>query len=217
MSTNNPTALPAQMRFIDHGKGGAPDVLAVGLGPLPVPGADEVMIRVAYAGVNRPDVLQRGGSYPPPPGASAVPGARGVRRSRGNRRGRAAQWKAGDQVCALTNGGGYAEYVNGTRWAGAAGAARLSMLQAAALPETYFTVWANVFERGGLKAPARRCWCMAARRASASPRSRWPRPGAPPCMPRSAVRTRYAPACRRWGPMRDQLPRGGLSLPRSRA
>ena len=110
MSMPNTTALPAQMRFIDHGKGGAPDVLVVNQGPLPVPGADEVLIRVAYAGVNRPDVLQRSGNYPPPPGSSPLLGLEvsgevvavgaGV-----------TQWKAGDKVCALTNGGGYAEYV----------------------------------------------------------------------------------------------------------
>jgi NADPH2:quinone reductase len=151
MSTNNPTALPAQMRFIDHGKGGAPDVLAVGLGPLPVPGADEVLIRVAYAGVNRPDVLQRSGNYPPPAGASAVLGLEvsGEVVATGAA---VTQWKAGDQVCALTNGGGYAEYCAVPAGQVLPVPAGLSMLQAAALPETYFTVWANVFERGRLAA-----------------------------------------------------------------
>ena len=143
--------LPATMRFIDHGRGGPPDVLKEGTGPLPSLAEGEVMIRVAWAGVNRPDVLQRGGSYPPPPGASpylglevsgeiAAVGA-GVQR-----------WKLGDRVCALTNGGGYAEYVNVPAGQVLPVPRGLSMLQAAALPETYFTVWANVFERGGLKA-----------------------------------------------------------------
>ena len=151
MSMPNTTALPAQMRFIDHGKGGAPDVLVVNQGPLPVPGADEVLIRVAYAGVNRPDVLQRSGNYPPPPGSSPLLGLEvsgevvavgaGV-----------TQWKAGDKVCALTNGGGYAEFVAVPAGQVLAVPAGLSMLQAAALPETYFTVWANVFERGRLAA-----------------------------------------------------------------
>ena len=132
--------LPATMRFIDHGRGGPPDVLKEGTGPLPSLAEGEVMIRVAWAGVNRPDVLQRGGSYPPPPGASpylglevsgeiAAVGA-GVQR-----------WKLGDRVCALTNGGGYAEYVNVPAGQVLPVPRGLSMLQAAALPETYFTVW----------------------------------------------------------------------------
>ncbi len=143
--------LPATMRFIDHGRGGPPDVLQARTGPLPQLADGEVMIRVAWAGVNRPDVLQRSGSYPPPPGASpylglevsgeiAAVGA-GVQR-----------WKVGDRVCALTNGGGYAEYVNVPAGQVLPVPRGLSLLQGAALPETYFTVWANVFERGGLKA-----------------------------------------------------------------
>ena len=151
MSMPNTTALPAQMRFIDHGKGGAPDVLVVNQGPLPVPGADEVLIRVAYAGVNRPDVLQRSGNYPPPAGASPVLGlevsGEVVAAGAG-----VTQWKAGDKVCALTNGGGYAEYVAVPAGQVLPVPAGLSMLQAAALPETYFTVWTNVFERGRLAA-----------------------------------------------------------------
>ena len=151
MSMPNTAALPAQMRFIDHGKGGAPDVLVVNQGPLPVPGADEVLIRVAYAGVNRPDVLQRSGNYPPPAGASPVLGLEvaGVVVAAGAG---VTQWKAGDKVCALTNGGGYAEYVAVPAGQVLPVPAGLSMLQAAALPETYFTVWANVFERGRLAA-----------------------------------------------------------------
>lgn len=151
MNTPISNALPAQMRFIDHGRGGAPDVLAIGEGLLPVPGADEVLIRVAFAGVNRPDVLQRSGNYPPPAGASPVLGlevsgevvAIGASVS---------QWRVGDKVCALTNGGGYAEFVTVPAGQVLPVPAGLSMLQAAALPETYFTVWANVFERGRLAA-----------------------------------------------------------------
>ena len=119
-------------------------MLVVNQGPLPVPGADEVLIRVAYAGVNRPDVLQRSGNYPPPAGASPVLGLEvsGVVVAAGAG---VTQWKAGDKVCALTNGGGYAEYV-------AVPAGQVLPVQAAALPETFFTVWANVFERGRLAA-----------------------------------------------------------------
>jgi putative PIG3 family NAD(P)H quinone oxidoreductase len=139
------------MRFIDHGKGGSPDVLVLAEGPLPTPAADEVLIRVAYAGVNRPDVLQRSGNYPPPAGASAVLGLEvsGEVVATGAA---VTQWKAGDQVCALTNGGGYAEYCAVPAGQVLPVPAGLSMLQAAALPETYFTVWANVFERGRLAA-----------------------------------------------------------------
>ena len=151
MTTSNQTALPAQMRFIDHGKGGAPDVLVVGHGSLPVPGIDEVLIRVAYAGVNRPDVLQRSGNYPPPAGASPVLGLEVSGEVVATGAG-VARWNLGDKVCALTNGGGYAEFVVVPAGQLLPVPAGLSMLQAAALPETYFTVWANVFERGRLAA-----------------------------------------------------------------
>ena len=102
--------LPTTMRFIDHGKGGPPSVLKPAEAPLPSLRDDEVLIRVAYAGVNRPDVLQRSGSYPPPPGASPYLGleAAGEVVALGKA---VSRWKLGDRVCALTNGGAYAEYV----------------------------------------------------------------------------------------------------------
>jgi NADPH2:quinone reductase len=143
-------SLPTTMRFIDHGRGGAPSVLKPAEGPVPTPRDDEVLIRVAYAGVNRPDVLQRSGSYPPPPGASAYLGLEAsgevVALGKGVRR-----WKIGDRVCALTNGGAYAEYVAAPEGQTLPVPAGLSLLQAAALPETYFTVYTNVIERGRLK------------------------------------------------------------------
>ena len=119
--------------------------------PVPVPEADEVLIKIAYAGVNRPDVLQRMSSYAPPPGASDLPGlecsgtiaAVGASVSR---------WKVGDQVCALLPGGGYAEFATTPAAHVLPVPTGLSMAEAAALPETYFTVWSNVFQRGGLKA-----------------------------------------------------------------
>jgi len=139
------------MRYIDHGKGGPASVMKLAEGPQPAPQAGEVLIEVAYAGVNRPDVLQRSGSYPPPPGASPLLGLEVA--------GRIAavapdvtRWKPGDLVCALTPGGGYAEYC-------AAPAAHclpvpkgLGVREAASLPENWFTVYDNVMTRGRLKA-----------------------------------------------------------------
>jgi putative PIG3 family NAD(P)H quinone oxidoreductase len=139
------------MRYIEHGQGGPAGVLKLAEGPQPALKTGEVLIEVAYAGVNRPDVLQRSGSYPPPPGASPILGLEVA--------GRIAavapdvtQWKPGDVVCALTPGGGYAEYC-------AAPAAHclpvpngLSVKEAASLPENWFTVYDNVMTRGRLKA-----------------------------------------------------------------
>ncbi len=143
-------SLPDTMRFIDHGKGGAPSVLQPVSGPLPQPQSDEVLIRVAFAGVNRPDVLQRSGNYPPPPGASPYLGLEvsGEVVTVGSG---VVGFSIGDRVCALTNGGGYAEYVAVPAGQVLPVPAGLSMLQAAALPETYFTVFTNVIERGMLK------------------------------------------------------------------
>ncbi|HEX4986723.1 MAG TPA: NAD(P)H-quinone oxidoreductase [Burkholderiales bacterium] len=129
---------------------GGPEALRPGRRPVPVPAPGEVLLEVAAAGVNRPDVLQRKGGYPPPAGASDIPGLEvaGTVVALGPE---VTQWKIGDTVCALVTGGGYAEYV-------AAPAAQclpvpkgLTPLQAAGLPETFFTVWVNVFMRGGLK------------------------------------------------------------------
>ena len=143
--------LPSEMRYVDHGTGGPPSVLTVRTGPLPQVREGEVLVRVAFAGVNRPDVAQREGRYPPPPGASPLLGLEvsgevvavgaGVTR-----------WRPGDAVCALCNGGGYAEYVAVPEGQALPVPRGLSMLQAAALPETFFTVWANVIERGRLAA-----------------------------------------------------------------
>jgi putative PIG3 family NAD(P)H quinone oxidoreductase len=144
-------SLPTTMRFIDHGKGGAPSVLVESTAPVPAPRDGEVLIRVAYAGVNRPDVLQRSGNYPPPPGASPYIGLEAAGEVAAVGAG-VTQWRVGDRVCALTNGGAYAEYVATPAGQALPVPAGLTLLQAAALPETYFTVWANVIERGRLKA-----------------------------------------------------------------
>ena len=136
--------------IIIDGKGG-PEVLKLARLPVPQPGSGQILVKVSAAGVNRPDIQQRIGAYPPPPGHSALPGLEiagevvavgpGVMR-----------WKAGDQVCALVNGGGYAEYCIAEETATLPVPAGMDMLSAGALPETAFTVWNNVFERGGLTA-----------------------------------------------------------------
>lgn len=138
------------MRYVDHGAGGAPSVLSVKTGPVPKFGAHEVLIKVAFAGVNRPDVAQRAGSYPPPPGASPYLGleASGTVVAVGAD---VKSFQVGDAVCALCNGGGYAEYVNVPAGQVLPVPKGLSMEQAAALPETYFTVWANLIEGGRLR------------------------------------------------------------------
>jgi hypothetical protein len=138
------------MKYIDHGRGGDADVLRLAERDLPEVGAGEVLIRVAYAGVNRPDVLQRAGSYPPPRGASPHLGLEvaGVVAAVGQG---VPEWQKGDRVCALVNGGGYAEYVAAPAGQVLPVPAGLSMAQAAALPETVLTVWANVVERGRLQ------------------------------------------------------------------
>lgn len=145
------TAKPETMRAVEITKPGGPEVLALCERPVPAPGADEILIRVAAAGVNRPDCLQRAGAYPPPPGASPLPGleASGEVVAIGAS---VTRWKVGDRVCALLNGGGYAEYAACHEDHALGVPAGLSMEEAAALPETFFTVWTNVFDRGRLKA-----------------------------------------------------------------
>ena len=103
-------SIPTNMRFIDHGKGGGPDILAPSECAVPSPQPGEVLVRVAYAGVNRPDCLQRSGLYPPPSGASPIVGLEvsGEVVALGEA---VTQWKVGDKLCALTNGGAYAQYV----------------------------------------------------------------------------------------------------------
>ncbi len=128
---------------------GGPDVLTPVMRPVPVPAADEVLIRIAAAGVNRPDCLQRRGLYPPPPGASDLPGLEvaGQVTATGDA---VTTIKTGDEVCALLAGGGYAEYCTAPAVQCLPIPAGLNFIQAAALPETFFTVWSNVFERGHL-------------------------------------------------------------------
>ncbi len=141
--------VPARMTAIGIKTPGGPDVLVPEERPVPVPGDGEILVKVAAAGVNRPDIMQRKGLYPPPPGASDIPGLEiagevaalgsGVKR-----------WKVGDRVMALVSGGGYAEFcvAHGSHALPVSG---MSMVEAAAVPETFLTVWHNTFERGGLK------------------------------------------------------------------
>ncbi|MBV0891354.1 NAD(P)H-quinone oxidoreductase [Paracoccus sp. Z118] len=146
--------LPDDMDVIEISQPGAAEVLTPARRPVPIPGAGQILIRVAYAGVNRPDVLQRAGAYAPPPGASDLPGLEcsghvaavgpGVTR-----------WNEGDAVCALLPGGGYAEYVTTPADHALAVPSGLSLREAACLPETTFTVWSNVVMRGGLQAGER--------------------------------------------------------------
>lgn len=142
---------PNDMRYINHGSGGSAEVLLPARRPVPIPGDDEVLIEVHYAGVNRPDVQQRNGSYAPPPDASPVIGLEvsGTVVALGPN---VALWRVGDAVCALCAGGGYAEYVVVNEGHCLAVPSSLTMLQAAAIPENYFTVWANVMQRARLKA-----------------------------------------------------------------
>ena len=144
-------AAAMDMRYVEISSYGAPEVLREARGPAPAAGPGEVLVRVKAAGVNRPDVVQRQGFYAPPPGASSIPGLEvagevvslGIGVSR---------WQVGDHVCALVSGGGYAEYVNVPARQALPVPRGLSLEEAAALPETVFTVWSNVFERGGLRA-----------------------------------------------------------------
>jgi NADPH2:quinone reductase len=143
-------SIPARMTAIAISEYGKPDVLVPKEMDMPKPGAGEMLVRVAAAGVNRPDVMQREGKYPPPPGAPDIPGlelagevvalGEGVKR-----------WKVGDKVTALVAGGGYAEYAVVHEAIALPVIPQLSMVEAAAIPETFFTVWHNVFERGALK------------------------------------------------------------------
>ena len=141
---------PIRMKQIEHGTGGAPTVMKIVDAPVPSVRAGEVLIAVEFAGVNRPDVAQRKGEYPPPPGASPVLGLEVAGKIVAVAPD-VTQWRIGDQVCALTPGGGYAEYCAVPAPHCLRIPAGLSTIEAAALPETYFTVWTNVFDRGALK------------------------------------------------------------------
>src|SRR5215813_9193559 len=141
--------LPDRMTVIGIKTPGGPEALVPEERPVPTPGEGEILVKVNAAGVNRPDVMQRQGLYPPPPGAPDIPGleiageivALGPNVKR---------WKIGDRVMALVVGGGYSEYCVAHE-SHALPVSGLSMVEAAAVPETFFTVWHNTFERGGLK------------------------------------------------------------------
>ncbi|HEV8410199.1 MAG TPA: NAD(P)H-quinone oxidoreductase [Gemmatimonadaceae bacterium] len=137
------------MRAIEISAPGGPDVLIVGDRPMPAPGPGDVLIRVAAAGVNRPDIAQRKGVYPPPPGASDIPGLEvaGTVVEAGSD---VTSFVAGDNVCALVSGGGYAEFCVAPAVQCLPVPRGLSLVEAASLPENYFTVWSNVFDRGRL-------------------------------------------------------------------
>jgi len=142
-------AVPKTMRHIAIKQPGTPDVMQIAQGSLPKARADEVLIEVAFAGVNRPDCLQRAGSYPPPPDASPILGLEvaGKVAARGDD---VRDWNVGDAVCALTPGGGYAEYCTTPASWCLPIPKGWTLEQASGLPENYFTVWNNVFDRVGL-------------------------------------------------------------------
>jgi len=146
---SNASTLPPRMTVVAISGPGGPRVLKPETRLLPAPGDGEILVRVRAAGVNRPDVLQRKGAYPPPPGASDLPGLEIAGEVAAIGAG-AARWRIGDEVCALTAGGGYAEYVAVHESNALPVPQGFTHTEAAALPETLFTVWHNVFQRGGL-------------------------------------------------------------------
>jgi putative PIG3 family NAD(P)H quinone oxidoreductase len=141
------------MIAIEISRPGGPEVLRAVERPMPAPGPGEVVIRVEAAGVNRPDIMQRQGTYPPPPGASDLPGLEvaGIITETG----RGTRWRPGDRVCALVSGGGYAEYCAAPAPQCLPLPEGMNAVRAAAIPETYFTVWTNLFQRGQLAAGER--------------------------------------------------------------
>ncbi|QPC85833.1 zinc-binding dehydrogenase [Mesorhizobium sp. NBSH29] len=146
---SNDSKIPARMTVVAISEPGGPMVLKPEKRDVPVPGPGQILIRVRAAGVNRPDVLQRKGAYPPPPGASDLPGLEvaGEVAATGEA---ATRWRVGDRVCALTPGGGYAEYVLVHESNALPVPSGFTFTEAAAIPETFFTVWHNVFQRGAL-------------------------------------------------------------------
>ncbi|MFQ6547570.1 NAD(P)H-quinone oxidoreductase [Aestuariibius sp. 2305UL40-4] len=142
------------MRAVEIAKPGGPDVLTLTERPIPDPRHGEVVIRLTHAGVNRPDALQRAGLYDPPPGASDLPGLEGAGEVAAVGPG-VTDLKEGDTVCALLPGGGYAEYASTPAAHCLPIPDGMSLREAACLPETFFTVWSNVFMRGGLQAGER--------------------------------------------------------------
>jgi putative PIG3 family NAD(P)H quinone oxidoreductase len=143
-------ALPAEMTVVEITEPGGPEVLRATRRGVPAPGHGEVLIRVEAAGVNRPDAMQRRGGYPPPPGASDIPGLEiaGEVAALGSG---AARYRVGERVCALVAGGGYAEYCAAPEAQTLPIPAGLGAVEAAGLPETFFTVWTNLFERVRLR------------------------------------------------------------------
>ena len=146
--------LPDKMRAVEITKPGGPEVLRPTSLPVPVPGYGEILIRVAFAGVNRPDALQRAGAYAPPPSASPLPGLEAAGHVAAIGPG-VSRWHVGDAVCALLPGGGYAEYAVTPASHALPVPAGMDLKSAACLPETCFTVWSNVVMRGGLRAGER--------------------------------------------------------------
>jgi NADPH2:quinone reductase len=137
------------MRAVEISQPGGPEVLRIAEAPKPAPKPNEIVVKVAASGVNRPDVLQRMGHYPVPPGASPLPGLE-IAGEVAELGAAVKLWQRGDKVCALVNGGGYAEYCAVPETQALPVPRGLSMAQAASLPETCFTVWANVYDRGRL-------------------------------------------------------------------
>lgn len=146
--------LPETMQAIEISQAGGPEVLTPCTRPVPRAEVGEIVIKVAFAGVNRPDVLQRAGLYHPPKGASDLPGLEAAGEVVAVGKG-VTEWALGDKVCALLPGGGYAEYVATPAAHALPVPEGLTLEQAACLPETFFTVWSNVFERGALRAGER--------------------------------------------------------------
>lgn len=147
-------SLPKTMRAVEITRHGGPEVLSLCERSVPVPGVGQIVIEVAYAGVNRPDALQRAGAYAPPASASPLPGLEASGRVAAIGPG-VTEWAVGDAVCALVPGGGYAEFVMTPAAHALPVPAGMGLREAACLPETFFTVWTNVFLRGGLKAGER--------------------------------------------------------------
>lgn len=147
-------SLPERMRAVEISRPGGPEVLRLAEVAVPEPGPGQILIEVAYAGVNRPDALQRAGAYAPPPSASPLPGLEAAGRVAALGPG-VTEWAVGDQVTALLPGGGYADYAVTPAAHALPVPAGMGLREAACLPETCFTVWSNVVMRGGLKAGER--------------------------------------------------------------
>jgi len=143
--------IPETMRVVEITQPGGPEVLKIGTRPVPQPKQGELLVKVAAAGVNRPDTMQRAGNYPVPPGASDIPGLELAGSIAAIGEG-VARWRVGDRVTALVQGGGYAEYCTAPAPQCLPIPKGMTPVEAASLPETFFTVWSNVFDRGRLAA-----------------------------------------------------------------